>query len=217
MAVHIYLDESGDLGWTFTAPYRQGGSSRYLTIAALIVPSHKLHYPERVIRGLYTDRKWSTAREKKWAGMSDSARGDFAERAIKLRTQHPDISYHVIVAEKQRVKPGMRKDANLLYNFMIKQALVGEMRKYSDVTLIPDPRSIKIESGNSLHDYLQINLWYTENVETQLTTKPLDSKKSLGLQFVDMLAGTAQLHFEDGCSDSWKLLASQVVLTKLFF
>ncbi|MFA7239415.1 MAG: hypothetical protein WC091_04825 [Sulfuricellaceae bacterium] len=40
---------------------------------------------------------------------------------------------------------------------------------------------------------------------------------SLGLQFVDMLAGAAQLHFEDGNSDSWKPLASQVVLTKLFF
>jgi hypothetical protein len=33
----IYLDESGELGWKFDAPYRKGGSSRYLTIASLVI------------------------------------------------------------------------------------------------------------------------------------------------------------------------------------
>lgn len=217
MGVHIYLDESGDLGWNFTAPYRAGGSSRYLTISALIVPDEKSHLPGREIRDLYTDRKWSTAKEKKWSDMSLAARDDFVKRALRLRTQHPDISFHSIVVDKQRVKPGMRKDANLLYNYMIKLSLIGEMRKHEQVTLIPDPRSIKIACGNSLHDYLQINLWFVENVETKLISKPQDSKKTLGLQFVDMLAGATQHHFEDGNSASWQSISKHVVLTKLFF
>lgn len=37
MDITVYLDESGDLGWKFDAPYRSGGSSRYLTIAAIAV------------------------------------------------------------------------------------------------------------------------------------------------------------------------------------
>ncbi|WMN84132.1 DUF3800 domain-containing protein [Vibrio parahaemolyticus] len=40
-STNIYLDESGDLGWTFDSPYRRGGSSRYLTIASLIVSPEK--------------------------------------------------------------------------------------------------------------------------------------------------------------------------------
>jgi hypothetical protein len=31
MALLIYLDESGDLGWSFDAPFRRDGSSRNLT------------------------------------------------------------------------------------------------------------------------------------------------------------------------------------------
>lgn len=34
----IYLDESRDLVWTFGSLYGHGGSSRYLTISALIIP-----------------------------------------------------------------------------------------------------------------------------------------------------------------------------------
>jgi len=36
--MNVYVDESGDLGWEFAQPFRQGGSSRYLTIASLLVP-----------------------------------------------------------------------------------------------------------------------------------------------------------------------------------
>lgn len=217
MGICIYLDESGDLGWNFTAPYRAGGSSRYLTISALITPDEKTHLPGRVIRDLYTARNWSTSKEKKWSDMSTSARQEFATRIIKLRTQHSDISFHSIVVDKQRVRPTFREDANLLYNYMIKVCLVGEMRKHDQVTLIPDPRSIKIASGNSLHDYLQLNLWYTEHVETKLITSPEDSKRSLGLQFADMLAGATQHHFEDGNSAAWNDLSGHVSLKKLFF
>ena len=61
----IYLDESGDLGWKFDAPYRDGGSSRYITIAALIVPEESVHDPMRGMRRLYNKFKWPTSKEKK--------------------------------------------------------------------------------------------------------------------------------------------------------
>lgn len=217
MGIAIYLDESGDLGWTFAAPYRQGGSSRYLTIAALVAPVEKKHLPERVIRGLYTDRKWSTAKEKKWADMSGSARDDFVTRAVKLRQQHTDICYFAMVVNKQNVAAHIRQDPNLLYNYMIKLLLVREMAKHAEVLLVPDPRTIKLESGNSMHDYLQTNLWFTEEVPTVLTTKPQDSKKTLALQFADMLSGVVQSHFEDGKVDHLNGLGASICLKRLFF
>lgn len=217
MGVCIYLDESGDLGWKFTAPYGNGGSSRFLTISALITPSSKSHLPGRVIRDLYKKEKWSTSKEKKWSDMSPSARQHFAAQSIKLCTRHPDISLHSIVVNKQHVNPTFHSDPNLLYNYMIKLCLIKEMRKYDHVTLIPDPRSIKITSGNSLHDYLQTNLWFTEKVETRLETIPKDSKISHGLQFSDMLAGATQHHFEKGNSEAWNTISDHVALKKLFF
>lgn len=52
----------------------------------------------------------------------------------------------------------MRRDSNKLYNYMIGLSLLDEMINYENVVLIPDPRTIKVKSGNSLHDYLDINI-----------------------------------------------------------
>ena len=53
MAINAYLDESGDLGWRFDAPYRKGGLSRFLTIAFVICLSEKKHLPKRIVSKLY--------------------------------------------------------------------------------------------------------------------------------------------------------------------
>lgn len=217
MSIHIYLDESGDLGWSFAKPYRLGGSSRHLTIAALVIAKDKAHLPGRVIRDLYNERNWNPAKEKKWSDMSNGARADFVVKAMKLKEQHPEIGYHAIVLNKSNVQTHLQSDPNLLYNHMIKLLLVKEMAQHETVRLIPDPRSIKVASGNSMHDYLQTDLWYSEQAKTVLTTCPTDSKKTLALQFADMLSGAVQAHFEDARSDPLNGLGASVRLEKLFF
>lgn len=44
--MNVYFDESGDLGWSFDKPYGAGGSSRYLTIAFLIIPKLSAKYED---------------------------------------------------------------------------------------------------------------------------------------------------------------------------
>jgi len=48
MHSHIFLDESGDLGWKLNSPYRNGGSSKFLTISYLISPITDIHLPRRI-------------------------------------------------------------------------------------------------------------------------------------------------------------------------
>src|SRR5437588_12517147 len=100
MSSIIYLDESGDLGWNFTAPYRQGGSSRYLTIGALCVPPHKKHFPKRVVKSLYRKFNWPVTVEKKWAQMKPGERTAFAQAAQELVSDHGDIHLHGITVKK---------------------------------------------------------------------------------------------------------------------
>jgi len=50
--LNIYIDESGDLGFTFKP--RGKGSSRYLTIACLFVPKELSHLPKKLVRKLYS-------------------------------------------------------------------------------------------------------------------------------------------------------------------
>lgn len=217
MDATVFVDESGDLGWKFDAPYLRGGSSRYLTIAAVMVPNALVHHPARVIRDLYLDRKWSTAKERKWTGMSPGARINFAQRAVKMCDAHADIRLFAMTVKKCNVQQHLQTDSNLLYNYMLKLLLIDDLVRCSKVTLRPDPRTIKVASGNSQHDYLQTTLYYERNVTTKLFTEPMDSKTDLGIQFADMLAGVVQSHQEFHQSDPWKVLSHKVRWRTLFF
>ena len=214
----IYLDESGDLGWKFDSPYRRGGSSRHITIASLAVSPEKKHLPKRLIKKLYTKFHWPTRVEKKWVDMSLDERKWFAEKANDLITRHPgDIRYISITVKKENVQSHIRADANKLYNYMIGLSLLQEMSKHEKVTFVPDPRSIKVESGNSLHDYLQTQLWFEKTATTTLFTEPFDSASNRNVQFADMLSGLVQGHFEDGNSQPWTKLRSNISYKMLFF
>jgi hypothetical protein len=217
LAIHIYLDESGDLGWKFDAPYRRGGSSRYLTISTIIVPSDKKHLPKRLIQRLYKKFKWNPQTEKKWSDMSLSEREHFSKKAKELREQHPDIKYFAMTVYKPNVMEHIRQDGNKLYNYMTGLILLDEMSYHDNVTFIPDPRSMKVESGNSMSDYLQIQLWFEKRSSTQLVTIPADSASNRNVQFSDMLSGVVQGHYEDGNSSPWKVLASAINSKRLYF
>ena len=212
----IYVDESGDLGWSFDFPYGYKGSSRYLTIAAMILPERSSHLPERRVKQLYKQGKWDPKREKKWVDMPNASRATFAKNAAKLQQQENDILYKAIVVKKQNVSENFRRDSNKLYNYMLKLLLLEEMRKHPHVTLIPDPRSIKVENGSSLHHYLEMMLYETE-ARTKLETVGYDSKSCFNLQFVDMLAGTVGMYFEFGKTECWELLSPHIRVKKLFF
>ena len=216
--MEIYLNESGDLGWTLDKPYRSGGSSKYLTISSLIVLPSKSHLPKRIIRDLYNKFDWNHQTEKKWSQMKIDEKVTFANMAKKLRDNHRnDIKFSSITVRKENVQEHIRTDSNKLYNYMIGLSLLDEMKKYEQVTFIPDPRSVKIKSGNSLHDYLQTKLWFEKSSNTILVTNPCDSAKDKNIQFADMLSGLVQSHFEDGNSQPFLQLRNSICHKQLFF
>lgn len=216
--INIYTDESGDLGWVLDKPYRGGGSSKYLTIASLAVNPSKKHIPKQIIRKLYKKFKWSTKNEKKWVDMKPTARLEFANLALDLTMRFPDdINYLAITVKKQNVQAHIRSDPNKLYNYMISCSLLDLMSTHEDVVFIPDPRTIKVASGNSLHDYLGMKLWFDKGATTQLSTKPADSASNRNIQFTDMLCGMVQSHFEDGNSDPWDILQGAIECKRLYF
>ncbi len=213
----ICLDESGDLGWTLDKPYRRGGSSQHLTIAALITTPEKKHLPKRLIKKLYQKHGWPSGVERKWADMRLSERVAFAEKAHKISSDTNEIKYVAITVKKRNVQEHIRRDPNKLYNYMIRLLLIDEMANFDFVSFVPDPRSIKVQSGNSLHDYLQTILWFDKEVSTILNTIPCDSSCSHNVQFSDMLSGVVQSHFEDGRSQPLKALGTHITCKKLFF
>jgi len=216
--IHICLDESGDLGWTFTLPYRAGGSSRHLTIASVLFDPSTEKEIIRFIRKLYDKHGWSPKEERKWNEMSEAERESFADRACKLIRKHSGlIKLCSITVYKENVYDHIRSDANKLYNYMIGLSLAAHMAEYDIVKLKPDDRSIKVLSGNSLEDYLKTHLWMERSAKTDLTVMNCDSSKNPLIQFSDMLAGVVQHHYEDGKSESWRRLNRYIESKQLYF
>jgi len=215
--MNVYLDESGDLGFTFNNPYRKGGSSRYLTIAFLLAPQNLTHLPKRIVKGLYSRKKESTKIEIKGSELTLNDKAFFAKKVVKLLTRHPQIKVFAITVNKRRVRQHIRRDSNKLYNYMIGLALPDRIRRQPRITLIPDKRSIKVKSGNSLVDYLKIKLWFDLNSNTTVDYQPLESHTALNLLFVDWIANIVWNRYEDNETEAYNILQKRVKSTRLFF
>ena len=214
---HIFLDESGDTGWSFALPYQRGGSSRFFVISACSLQAPALAKPEQLVRRLHKNRQWKDAGERKWARMSPTARTAFAASAAKLALDSAAINLLAVVLEKRHVPAYARQGPNQLYNYMVKRLLLPEMARYDRVYFWPGERALPASSGNSLHDYLQTELWFGISAATRLETRPIDSRHSPNLQFVDMVSGVVHAHFEFGEARHWALLEPHVRLEKLNF
>lgn len=213
----MFLDESGDLGWTLDKPYRAGGSSRFLTIAGICCEENRQHIPARTVRQLYSDCGWNPKLEKKWTHMDAAERTAFAHLAKAMLEANPDITAHAIVVNKSKVMGHIRVDPNKLYNYAIGCCMLEHLSRFEAVTLVPDPRSVKVASGNALPDYLQMKLAFDLSVPTRVVARPRDSKQSLQIQFVDMLAGLVQARYEDAQGGDLGVVENQLRLQRMYF
>ncbi len=212
-----YIDESGDTGWKFDKPYRLGGSSRYLTISALLVPNILKHHPKRIIRDFYKKYSIPTAKEIKGADLLPDQKLFFTNQVIHLLQTHQEIKIRSITVNKQNVQEHIRGDGNKIYNYMIGLLLLDEIANEDKVTLMPDPRSIKVKSGNSLLDYLQIKLWFDLSSKTILDISSIPSDKCDNLKFIDIVTHIIWCRFENNDATYLKMLNPYIKYKSLFF
>lgn len=215
--MNVYLDESGDLGWNFEHPYRQGGSSRFLTIALLICPSEKKKLPIRIVKNIYRRKNWSPRNELKAINLENSDKVFFSQKATQLCQNNEDIKIATITVKKENVRDHIRLDPNKLYNYMIKFALLDYIHLFPRVAFIPDIRTIKVKSGNSLVDYLQTELWFSYDSTTKIDNHPTESKNSKNLQFIDFVANIVWKRHESNHTEPLNHLAPSIFQKHLFF
>jgi hypothetical protein len=213
----VFLDESGDLGWTFTAPYRNGGSSRYLTLGYLIIPQGKDYIPGRLVTSIYDKYGIKPTNEKKGADFSLKQKEFVAAEIVKVLNSNPDFRAGAITVKKEMVRSHIRDDGNKLYNYMIKRSALDLIYTSPHVRLVRDERSIKVESGNSCIDYLQITLWFEYSVETVIEDFPSPSHHHKPLIFIDWLTNIVWSHYEDGQSTPYGILSPKIKNQTLFF
>jgi len=215
--MNVYLDESGDLGFTFNRPFRKGGSSRYLTIAFLLIPKELSPLPKRIVKKMYKRKKRQTDVEIKGSELTLGDKIFFIKRTFELLNKHSQIKIFAITVDKRNVKEHIREDPNKLYNYMIGLVLPQKIRRLQRISFIPDERSIKVKSGNSLSDYLQIKLWFELKSKTIIKNNPQESHLNLNLQFIDWITHIIWEKYENKELKVFHIIQKKVELTHLFF
>lgn len=183
----------------------------------MVLPKSKGHLPKRLVRKLYKKAEWSPKDELKATGLTQKLRLWFADKIVGLVNREDDIKLIAITVKKKNVQEHLRRDPNKLYNYMTRLALVDHIASYPTVEFVPDARTIKVASGNSLIDYLQIHLWFEMNVQTVITCNPQQSDKNINLQFTDYLTNFIWRKYEFNDSGPFNKLRDVVERKQLFF
>ncbi len=215
--MNLFYDESGDLGFSFDQPYGQGGSSRFLTIGFILLPQSKGKIVNRLVRTLYNRKGRSPMDELKASDLKPEDKIWFAENVAQLVESHREISLFAMTIKKQNVQPHIRADANKLYNYATHLAIKDRIKNLTEVHLFPDPRSIKVRSGNSHVDYLQTALWFQDEGTVTLKHYQIDSRDSKQIQFVDYMTNIVWGHYEYGHTEAFTWISRVVNLHTLFF
>lgn len=217
MPRHIYLDESGDTGWKFDKPYNGGGSSRYLTIGYLVVPENDRFAPKRCVRKVYDKFRFGYNVELKGSEMLSKHRDYACEKILSMFEKKPEYQLGAITVKKEHVSPVIRADANMLYNYMIRKAVLPKIDKAPKAFLYRDERTIKMASGNSCIDYLKTTLAFDHNSSTVLYDKPAASHENLSVMLIDWITHFVWSKYEKNDTGHCDNLSSILHDETLFF
>lgn len=146
----IYLDESGDLGL-------KGESTKYFTICFALL--YKPNPFKRCVKRVKIKYNISLLDELKGNVTREDIKRDLLLRFSKLK----DLEIHAITVEKENVEEKLRRDANILYNYMVGLSVVERILKEKrdkEIKIVVDRRITSITAGFDLDKYIKYKVWY---------------------------------------------------------
>jgi len=171
--MEIYIDESGNLG----------KSNRYFVIAMV-----KFLNKKRIKNFL---RKYT---KKLKIGEAKGQIMPFADRQLllnKLASKDDHFISYIVLDKNKVINSKLFEDKNILFNYLCSFLFKRTVKNCDqDITLYFDNRTVKVESGNSLKDYLKIKAYTSWNFQHELNTEYQDSKSNYCIQMVDIISNT---------------------------
>ena len=193
----IYLDESGDLG--FTSP----SSSTHLTLAC--VSTTRPRVLKRAIRKL-------KQRNRIARGVELKATRDSWNLRRQLLALIPELGLGVraVTVFKPNAFKELRGNPNALYNYVAGFLLVRYLETLPSARLVVDLREVKVKGlPYQLDGYLKFRL-FEQEAATRLTITHEDSLHSPGIQLADVVANAVWRNLERDDSTGYDLIRPRI-------
>ena len=214
--VNIYIDESGDLGFT-------GELSPYFIIAAIIAQGPEQVQKcrtcmKRTMRKL--PKKYKNIAELKYHNTDDTYRRRILEDFSKTEIE---IAY--VVLRKEQVYDNLRNNGQILYNYLTGSLVANIISKYGfshEINVIID-KSLDGVSREEFDKYLiyrsldRDNSYHTGNYQLEVTH--VDSKQNLCVQAVDFIAGAIHRHYREHVpmADHYHIIEGNITVVLDYF
>lgn len=192
----IYLDESGDLGFSLR-------SSDYFVISFLTAKDKT--FLKRTVRKVKKKHRLAPGFELKGNTTPPKIKEDLLKRLAQL-----DIDIYTIVMNKAKVTPRLRQDTNILYNYVLGRIVVPYICKQSVVTIMVDRRVVSVTSGFKLNEYLAYKVWYENLAEVDMQIQHEDSKWTLGIQAADVVCNSIFRKYESRDERFYNLIEGRI-------
>ena len=216
----IYIDESGDLGWSLDKPNRNGGSSRFITITGIVIDESHEKYINRFISEIYTKYNLTTNIEKKGANFLPEHAAFITSQLHKIYSKSESFKIISITVNKSKVFDSLRKDKNIFYNYMLGLLLKPEIMLHKEVQIVLDKRTIKVSHGESFPDYIKTEIWGNGH-DIKIDCDFVESTRNKMIWFADWYANFIWRNHEDNENSSHnqliKLSKNLFCEKKLFF
>jgi hypothetical protein len=195
----LYLDESGDLGF---AP----ASTQYLVVAFLSVP--RKHDLLRAMRWVKQRLEIPASEELKGTLLAWPQRRQVLEAVAAL-----ELSIHAIIVRKAGVRPHLRANPNVLYNYALQFPLVDHIRGegVTEVSLVIDQRTQKVLGpGQELDHYLSVKLIAEAELDVAFRCHHVGSHNSLGIQAADVVVNAIGRKYERGQAWGYNVISPRI-------
>lgn len=175
--LRIYIDESGDLG---------SGGYYFVMAAVVFLTDFAAKKGSRLVRKI---RKRMETEELKSSRMNFTERQTILNKLMDIN----GVEFFYFIAEKSRVSL-LREDysKNLIYNYFAKLLVDEIFKTYQEkMYIVFDARTTKVQSMNSLKDYLLIDAYVNYKKKSdRVIIEQADSCLVNNLQLADLISGT---------------------------
>ena len=211
-AVKIFIDESGDLGFTER-------SSKYFVVAALIVYDHlAIHRCFKKIRQNRLKKKYRDIPEFKF----NNSGKEIKERVLKcIAKTDADIAYCVL--RKDQVHPHLRDKHAIVYNYLI-GSLVSNITQhilvFGNIDIIVD-KSLNGIQRDAFDQYL-VYRTFERNHDTRfespvITIEHVDSCTDPCIQAVDFIAGALHHYYRTNDDTYFQIIDGRIKVANDYF
>jgi len=199
--LHIFIDESGDLGFTTK-------SSKSYIIASVgtrdLVELNRI--PKKVRRTLRKKRK--DISEFKFTRSDDVVRRRFIERLVRA-----NVSFSAIVLKKEMVYDYLRDRKEKIHNYLtgfLAESLTHDYSDEKEIRIVVDKFIMSEERRDEFDRYLR---WRLSNYSSRFLNIEIiheDSQQHPGLQAADFVAGSIFQYYERGNDQFYKIIEPKI-------